>query len=82
MTYGFVLGLGLGWFPAAICAGIVGWATVFLWGPALLAILVVGGIVLITAASSLPSHFLIHALMGAAVGWLIWRISPPLLRGK
>ncbi len=82
MTYGFVLGLGLGWFPAAICAGIVGWATVFLWGPALLIILVIGGGVLISAAPGLHSGFLPHILLGAGIGWLVWRISPAWLKGK
>jgi hypothetical protein len=42
-TYGFLFGLGLGWLPSAILAGLVGLATVFLWGPAL--ILIVAGIV-------------------------------------
>lgn len=32
-TYGFLLGLGLGWLPAAILAGIVHFAFVFLWLP-------------------------------------------------
>jgi hypothetical protein len=82
ITYGFVLGLGLGWFPAAICAGIVGWATTFLWGAALLIILVIGGVVLISVATSLPSAFLVHLALGAAAGWLIWRFSPPWLKGK
>jgi len=76
ITYGFVLGLGLGWFPAAICAGIVGWATVFLWGAALLIILVIGGVALISAAPGLNSSFIVHALGGAAVGWLMWRLAP------
>lgn len=26
--------------------------------------------------------FLAHLFLGAAVGWLIWRISPPWLRGR
>ena len=26
--------------------------------------------------------FLSHLAVGAACGWLIWRISPPRLRGK
>jgi len=82
MTYGFVLGLGLGWFPAAICAGIVGWATTFLWGATLLIILVIGSVVLISVATSLPSAFLAHLTLGAAAGWLIWRFSPPWLKGK
>ena len=28
------------------------------------------------------TSFLAHLLLGAACGWLIWRISPPWLRGK
>ncbi len=34
-SYGFLLGLGLGWLPSGIFAVIVGFLTVFLWGPAL-----------------------------------------------
>jgi hypothetical protein len=26
--------------------------------------------------------FLAHLLLGAACGWLIWRISPPWLKGR
>lgn len=26
--------------------------------------------------------FLLHLALGAASGWLIWRVSPPWLRGK
>ena len=37
-TYGFLLGLGLGWLPSGILAMIVFWAMAFLWGPALLLI--------------------------------------------
>jgi hypothetical protein len=59
MTYGFVLGLGLGWFPAAICAGIIGWATVFLWGVALLITLAIGGFVLL-AILPLHSSLVLH----------------------
>ena len=33
-TYGFLLGLGLGWLPSGIVAAIVGGALVLLWGPA------------------------------------------------
>jgi hypothetical protein len=82
MTYGFVLGLGLGWFPAAICAGIIGWATMFLWGAALLTILAISGFVLIAMLPGLHSSFVLHIAFGAAAGWLIWRICPPWLRGK
>jgi hypothetical protein len=81
-TYGFVLGLGLGWFPAAICAGIIGWATVFLWGAALLIILAVGGLALIALLPSMHSSFALHIALGAGVGWLIWRVSPSRLKGK
>lgn len=28
------------------------------------------------------THFLYHALTGAAIGWLIWYVSPPWLKGK
>jgi hypothetical protein len=40
-TYGFLLGLGLGWIPASIVAAIVGYLTVVLWGPALLAAVII-----------------------------------------
>jgi hypothetical protein len=81
MTYGFVLGLGLGWFPAAICAGIVGWATVLLWGPALFISVGFIGLVLIFAVG--PNLSLVaHLALGAACGWLVWRVCPPWLRGK
>lgn len=33
--YGFLLGVGLGWFPAALVAIVAGLFTVYLWGPAL-----------------------------------------------
>jgi hypothetical protein len=81
MTYGFVLGLGLGWFPAAICAGVVGWATVVLWGAALL-ILVIGGLVLIAMFSGMHSSLALSLAFGAAIGWLVWRVSPTWLKGK
>jgi hypothetical protein len=32
-TYGFLLGLGLGWLPSGILAGIVHFTFVFLWLP-------------------------------------------------
>lgn len=31
VTYGFLLGFGLGWLPAAILAGMAGLAVRFLW---------------------------------------------------
>jgi hypothetical protein len=34
-TYGFLLGMGLGWLPSGILAAIVGVISVFLWGPLL-----------------------------------------------
>lgn len=37
-TYGFLFGLGLGWLPSAILAGIVFGVVMLLWGPALLII--------------------------------------------
>lgn len=44
-TYGFLLGLGLGWLPSGILAVMVFFATWLLWGPALALIII--GIVLI-----------------------------------
>jgi hypothetical protein len=35
-NYGFLLGFGLGWLPAAIAASIAGALTALLWGPVLL----------------------------------------------
>ena len=31
-AYDFVLGVGFGWIPAALCAGIIGWSVFVLWG--------------------------------------------------
>lgn len=31
-SYGFLIGFGLGWFPAAILAALVALATMILWG--------------------------------------------------
>jgi hypothetical protein len=39
-TYGFLFGLGLGWLPSGILAVIVGFLTMFLWGPALVVLAV------------------------------------------
>ena len=38
-TYGFLFGFGLGWLPAAILALLVAGATVLLWGPAVVLLL-------------------------------------------
>jgi hypothetical protein len=38
-TYGFLFGLGLGWLPSIILAYVVGFVTLFLWGPAALGLL-------------------------------------------
>ena len=80
MTYGFVLGLGLGWFPAAICAGVIGWLVAIFWGPALL-LFALGGISLAIVLST-HSAFLAYPLMGAVAGWLIWRLAPRSLSGR
>jgi hypothetical protein len=63
MTYGFELELGLGWFPAAICAGVIGCLVAIFWGVALL-LLVLSGILLAVALST-HSAFLAYPLMGA-----------------
>jgi len=34
--YGFLLGVGLGWLPALICAYLAFFLTIALWGPALM----------------------------------------------
>jgi hypothetical protein len=40
-TYGFLFGVGLGWLPAWIVAVVAFWATVILWGPAMVLLLIV-----------------------------------------
>lgn len=35
-TYGFLIGVSVGWIPAAIVGGIVGLAVTLLWGPVLI----------------------------------------------
>jgi hypothetical protein len=77
-TYGFLFGLGLGWLPAGILAGIVGWATVFLWG-AVLALAVLGALVLI---SFLWPGAVVYAIWGGAIGLFVWWIAPKFLKGR
>jgi hypothetical protein len=69
MTYGFVLGLGLGWFPAAICAGAIGWLVAFFWGAAVVLLLL--GAILATAIAA-NSTLLAYAASGAgaSMAWL------------
>jgi hypothetical protein len=77
-TYGFLFGLGLGWLPSAILAGIVGWACVFLWGAVLaLVLLSVFGLV-----TFLWPTAVVYAIWGAAIGLFIWWISPRFLKGR
>jgi hypothetical protein len=77
-TYGFLLGLGLGWLPSIIFAAMVGGATVFIWAPTLLiGLLLVGGMLLATWG-----NFVVFALFGGAVGWIIWRFAPKSLSGR
>jgi hypothetical protein len=77
-TYGFVLGLGLGWFPAAICAGVIGWLVALFWGVAVVLLLLN---IILAIAIAANSTVLAYAAFGAAIGWLIWRFSPPWLKG-
>ncbi len=77
-SYGFLFGLGLGWLPSAILAGIVGWAMVYAWG----AVLAIGLIGAIGTLFILPGGFVAHALLGAALGFVVWRISPKWMRGQ
>jgi hypothetical protein len=79
MTYGFVLGLGLGWLPAAICAGVIGWLVALFWGVAIV-LLLLGAILAIAIAAN--STVLAYAAFGAGIGWLIWRFSPSWLSGR
>jgi hypothetical protein len=77
-TYGFLLGLGLGWLPSGILAAIIGWAVVFLWRPAIVIGLLLGlGILLMVSA-----HLAYGLIFGAAIGWLIWRVAPKSLSGR
>jgi hypothetical protein len=80
LTYGFVLGLGLGWFPAAICAGAIGWLVALFWGAALVLLLLALGV---AAAILLAAHSTVlgYAAMGALCGFAIWYLSPKWLRG-
>jgi hypothetical protein len=81
MTYGFVLGLGLSWFPAAVCAGVIGWFVAIFWGAALvLLVLTVGAVI----AVALAAHFtvLAYAAIGGLCGLAIWFVSPSWLKGR
>jgi hypothetical protein len=40
-TYGCLLGVGLGWLPAMIVAAVACGLTIFLWGPAVVLLLIV-----------------------------------------
>jgi hypothetical protein len=81
LTYGFVLGLGLGWFPAAVCAGVIGWLVAIFWGVALLLLVLVVGIA-IAFAISLHSTFLAYSVIGGVTGFVMWRIMPRWLTGR
>jgi hypothetical protein len=81
MTYGFVLGLGLGWFPAAICAGVIGWLVALFWGAALLLLVLAVGIVIAIALAE-HSAVLAYAVIGGVCGLAIWYVSPSWLKGR
>ena len=72
-AYDFVLGVGFGWIPAALCAGIIGWSVFFLWGGAVLFLVIAG--VFVAAAATNP-NMLIALAIGGPCGWLAWRFSP------
>ncbi len=78
-TYGFLFGLGLGWLPSIILAGIIGWAVVFLWGPAIVVGLLFGLALLAMVVSAKLAYGMIF---GAAIGWLVWRFAPKSLSGR
>ena len=65
-TYGFLFGLGLGWLPSIILAGMIGWAVVFLWGPAIVIGLLFGLALLATVVSAKLAY---GVIFGAAIGW-------------
>ncbi len=77
-AYGFLFGLGLGWLPSGILAAVVGWATVFLWGPALALGLLLGAV----AAFAVFGKLVVFMAFGGAVGWLVWRFAPKSLSGR
>jgi len=81
MTYGFVLGLGLGWFPAAICAGVVGWLVAIFWGAALVVLALAVGTAIAVALAA-HSTFLAYLSLGAFCGFAIWYVSPRWLKGR
>jgi hypothetical protein len=72
-AYDFVLGVGFGWIPAALCAGIIGWSVFFLWGGAVLFLVIAG--VFVVAAAANPNMVIALAIEGLC-GWLAWRFSP------
>lgn len=53
VTYGFLLGMGLGWFPSAILAVMTAAATLFLWGP----MLIVGILAALTFGSNMFGNY-------------------------
>lgn len=61
VTYGFLLGVGLGWIPALICSSLVAFGLVYLWGLvwSVVALLVVFvGYVLLTGCAPIqPNQF-------------------------
>jgi hypothetical protein len=81
VTYGFVLGLGLGWFPAAVCAGVVGWLVAIFWG-FVLVVLALGIGALLAIAISTQSTILAYAFFGGLAGWVMWRFAPKSLTGR
>ena len=70
--YDFVLGVGFGWIPAALCAGIIGWSVFFLWGGAVLFLVIAG--VFVAAAAANP-NMVIALAIGGLCGWLVWHFS-------
>jgi hypothetical protein len=80
-TYGFVLGVGLGWFPAAICAAVTGWLVAVFWGAALALLVLAVGIVIAIAIAS-HSTVLAYAVLGGFCGFAIWCVSPSWLKGR
>lgn len=79
VTYGFVLGLGLGcgFRLRSVLALSAGRLCLF-GGAALLIVLVIDGVALISATPGLNTIIphVVHAICGAAIGWLIWRLAP------
>ena len=55
--YGYLLGFGLGWLPSSILAGIVFWATYWLWGLAAVGAVVSAAALAFTSRPATPAYY-------------------------